>query len=208
MTRTLATAVDSYLTEPTIDFRTLAHITFTSTTMRLHSGMERYLWVGSTYYDGIGAGGYAEKISEDAGEFTNGVRLHLSAVNSSALSEAVTESLFGKEVFLYRCFLRDGVVVNTAELWYRGQMAETNIVRGDPERGNYIEVNCETKLNRRSKVSFFTREDLITAGYSGDTFFDLLHHIPNVKALWGSKAIPVGGPLPFPKPTKPPRNDP
>jgi len=185
MSRPVTTAVGSYLTEPVLDFRILADVTFSSTTMKLHTGIGA-LAVGVNTYDGIGALGTIDSVREDANTFTSQVKMTLSAVNSLALQEALNETLFGRQVILRRCWLREGTVVGTAETWFRGQIGEVKLHRGDPERGNYIAVNVETKLNRQSKMAYYTKEDLASV-YSGDTFFDYLHLIGTTKALWGDQ---------------------
>lgn len=186
MTRTLDASVNSYVSEPVLDFRLLADVQVTSQTLLMHTGVGT-LAVGSACYLGIGWLGSIEKIQENADSFTPGMRMSLTGVESVTLSEVFSESLFGKSVTLKRCWLRDGAIVNTPEPWYVGQIGEVNYYRGDPERGNYIELNCETKLTRASKSSFYTKDDMIAAGYSGDTFFDYLPQIPLHKATWGQR---------------------
>jgi hypothetical protein len=185
MTRFTAT-VTSYVQESHLELRILADITFTNTAMRLHTGVGS-LMVGTTHYDGIGSLGSIDKVSESGLTFTSGVKLTLSAVEGTILSEAISESLFGKAATLSRAWLRDGVLVDTPHVWYRGEMGEVNIKRGDPERGNYIETTLHTKLDRARHPTYYTAEDLAMT-YSGDTFFKHLHKIQGQKALWGDKA--------------------
>lgn len=197
MTRFSTTAINSYLTEPVLDFRLLADVQVASETLLMHTGVGT-LTVGGSNYLGIGWLGGVEKVQESIEEFTPGVRLYLTAVESVPLMAAYSESLFGKSVTLRRCWLRDNAIVGTPEVWYIGQIGEVNVHRGDPERGNYIEINCETKLNRSSKSSYYTKDDMIVAGYSGDTFFNYLSQIATVKALWGQtqtffSVAPSGG---------------
>ena len=185
MTRT-TTAVTSYLTENTLELRVLADVTFTNTTMRLHTGVGS-LMVGATHYDGIGAFGGIERLSESGESFSPQVKLTLTAVDSTALSEAIGESLFGKNVVLRRAWLRNGTLVDSTAVWYRGQFGEVNLHRGDPDRGNYIETTLHTKLDRARKATYYTIEDHWMT-YSGDTFFKYMTKIPGQKALWGDKA--------------------
>jgi hypothetical protein len=185
MTRTLAASVNSYLSEPALEVRLLADVTFTNTTMRLHTGVGSMM-VGATHYDGIGTFGGIERVTESPNNFVAPVTIWLSAVDSAGLSEAVTEKLFGKPVVLYRAWMREGAMVNTPEEWYRGVMGEVNIHRGDPERGNYIEVGVQSKLDRGRRPTYYTKEDLALT-YSGDTFFNYTDQIPGMKALWGQK---------------------
>jgi hypothetical protein len=186
VSRSVSTAVDSYLTEPVIEFRVLAEIAFVNTTMRLHTGIGQ-LYVGSTSYDGVGYLGGIEKVEEDAQQQTGPrVRMWITAVDSAPLNEAINETLFNREVKLYRGYLNDGTLVGTPELWMRGRTNEVNLKRGDPERGNYIETYIETELSRERKVSYYTLEDHWMT-YSGDTFFAYVPFIPGQKAMWGNK---------------------
>lgn len=179
------TAVSSYLTENVLELRTLADVTFTNTTMRLWTGVGS-LMVGATHYDGIGALGRVERFSESGEAFSPTLKLTLSAVESMSLNEAITEKLFGKQVVLYRGWLRNGTLVDTPEQAYRGYFGAVDIKRGDPERGNYIETTVHTKIDFARKPTYYTLEDHWMT-YSGDTFFKYLHKIPGQKALWGDR---------------------
>lgn len=190
MPRTSSSNVSSYLSEPELQVRLLARVTFTSTTMRLHTGVGT-LTVGATHYDGIGNFGGIDRIAEADGR-PAGVKMWLSAVHSASLSEAITESLFNKSVSIYRAWMRDGAVVNTPQLWYKGVMGEVDIHRGDPERGNYIEVGLQTRLDRERSFSYYTKEDHWQV-YSGDTFFAYLDQIEGQKALWGQRPTRFSG---------------
>lgn len=191
MVRTYDASVNSYLSEPVKELRLLADITFTGTTMRLWTGVGS-LMVGSTHYDGIGMMGGIDRIGENPNNFTSPYKMWLSAVSSASLSEALQEKLFGKDVVLRRAWLRDGTIVNTPEEWHRGVMGEVTIYRGDEERGNYIEVGVQTKLDRQRRPTYYTKEDL-SMTYSGDTFFDYLDQISTMKALWGQQPTRFSG---------------
>jgi len=183
MTRNYTASVGSYLSEPVIEMRTLADITFTNTTMRLHTGVGSFM-VGATHYDGIGAFGGVEKVTENAESYTPSVKVWLSAVNSSVMSEAISESLFGKDVTIKRAWTNNGTLVNTPEISFIGRFGSVDIIRGDPERGNYIEATVQTKLDRKKQAAYYTPEDLALT-YSGDLFFSFLPQISGQKALWG-----------------------
>lgn len=189
MTRTLAAAVNSYLAEPTITFFTLADFTLVGGTLRVFNGAG-YLMVGANTYTGIGDLGGVEAIKEDAASFQTGVKVWISALNSSALYEAMNEQLFNRDVKLYRCLYNTNsmTVVNTAELWFRGRVNEVQMYRNDAERGDFIEMTLRHKLRREGKASYYTNEDMLTGSYSGDTFFSHLDKIPGFKALWGQQA--------------------
>lgn len=188
MTRTLAASVNSYTAQPTVTLFTLAELSLVGGTLRVFNGAG-YLYTGVNTYTGIGDFGGVEPIKEDAGNFPSGLKMWISAVNSSALYEAVNERLFNRDVKLYRCWYNPAslAIVNTPELWFRGRINETTLFRGDAERGDYLEMVLRNKLRRESKASYYTTEDMLAGPYSGDTFFTHTSKISGFKALWGQK---------------------
>lgn len=183
-TRHLSSAVTSAYAAPTVRTHMLAHVTMTSTTMRLWTGVGT-LSVGSLTYDGLGTLGRVEAIQEDSDVFPRAVRMRLTAVSSAALYEPMTENLFGNPVELYRTILTDSyTVVNTPELAFKGRMNEVDIRLRDGSEGDYFEVTVESRLRREPRAAYYTRQD-IALTYSGDTFFNYLEQIPHAKAKWG-----------------------
>lgn len=193
MTRTYAASVNSYLSEPVVELRLLAEISFVNTTMRLHTGVGS-LAVGATHYDGIGHLGGIDSITEDPDSFTPVVHCYLAAVESASLAEATNERLFNRQVVLRRAFISGNTVVNTPEQWFDGKIGEVNLVRDDPERGTHIDVTLQTRMDRSRKIKYFTKEDL-SQTYSGDTFFNFTHQIEGQVALWGQMVTLFGGPM-------------
>jgi len=191
MTRTYAASVNSYLTEPNLELRVLADVTFTSTVARMWTGVGTLMVNNSVHYDGVGTLGGVDRFSESGDGAMQPIKLWLSAVNSSALSEAITESLFGKSVVLKRAWVNNGTIVNTPEQWASGVMGAVNIYRGDAERGNYIEVTVQQTMDRRRRPRYYTAEDLALT-YSGDTFFNFLDQIQDQKAMWGTRRTGFG----------------
>lgn len=191
MTRTLDASVTSYVAQPTQTFLTLAHIELVGGTLKVHNGAG-YLMVGVNTYMGVGDFGGLEPIKESADSFSQGFKLWISALNSAALYEAVNERLFNREIKLYRCWYDPSslMVVNTPEIWYRGRINEATMYRGDEDRGDFLEVTLRTKMDRESKASYYTQEDMLTGAYSGDTFFWYLPQIPLFKSLWGQQPTP------------------
>jgi hypothetical protein len=187
-TRNLTAAVGSYMSEAQIGLRILAHVNVTSSTLYLQTGVG-YLSVGTYNYGGIGKFGGVERIKDDLEKFSPGVKLWLTAVPSSdLLAEVGTEMLFNKEVLLYRAFIRNGAVVNTPELWFRGRINEIRLHRMDPERGDHVTMECRTRLKKEAKSSYYTKEDLWLT-YSGDTGFNYHAQIPGFRGQWGNLNI-------------------
>lgn len=188
MTRTLDATVNSYTSLPSQTFYTLVELELVGGTLRAYNGAG-YLNVGVNTYTGVGDFGGIEQIKESADSFSQGLKLWVSAINSSALYEAVNERLFNREVRIYRCWYDPSSlsVVNTPELWHRARINEVSLYRGDAERGDYLEMTLRTKMQRESKASYYTTEDMLTGPYSGDTFFFYLPQIPMFKSMWGQQ---------------------
>lgn len=185
-TRHLSTSVTSAMAAEIIRTHILAHVTMTNTTMRLWTGVGT-MTVGSLSYDGVGAFGRVETIQEETDVFPRAVRMRLTAVNSAALYEPLTENLFGNPVLLYRAVLdASHTVVNTPELVFRGRMNEVDIRLRDGSEGDYFEVTAESRLRREPRAAYYTRQD-IALTHSGDTFFNYLEQIPHAKAKWGQE---------------------
>jgi hypothetical protein len=196
-TRNLTASVGSLMSEAQWGFRVLAHISTQSGTLYLQTGIG-YTTIGANTYAGVGHLGGIERIGEDIGRFSPGVKMWLmsaSYTNASSinlLTETLNEKMFNRDVLLYRSFFRDNVLVNTPELWFRGKVNEVNLFRGDPERGDYVELEVRTRIKKERKSSFYTREDLWIS-FSGDTGFDYHHQIPGFKGMWGFKETYFGG---------------
>lgn len=193
MTRTYAASVNSYLSEPVVELRLLADVSFVNTTMRLHTGVGS-LMVGATHYDGVGYLGGIDSITEDPDSFTPVVNCYLAAVESASLTEALNERLFNRQVVLKRAFINNGTLVNTPEQWFDGKIGEVNLVRDDPSRGTYIDVTLQTRMDQSRRIKYFTKEDHWQT-YSGDTFFNFTHQIEGQVALWGQMMTLFGGPM-------------
>ena len=119
--------------------------------------------------------------------FPRGVRMWLSAVNSSMLAEPLSENLFNKDVILYRAFLDDTFTcVSTPEQMFRGKINEVNIKLADTVRGNYYEITVESRLRKEPRSSRFNKESLWQT-YSGDTFFNYVDQIQGFRSLWGTQ---------------------
>ena len=186
MTRTYAASVNSYLAQQTHELRLLTDITFSSTTMRLHSGVGSMM-VGSTHYDGIGMQGGIDKIEEDPSTLAPMVRAYFCVSNSVTMAEAMNETLFNKQVVFRRAWTLNGTLVNTPEQWFDGRIGQVTLKRNDQERGTYLELMVQTRMDRKRSQKYYTKEDLAKT-YSGDTFFNYLHLIQGQNALWGNKA--------------------
>ena len=129
------------------------------------------------------------------------VHLFLSAVSSASLTEALNEQLFNRQVVLKRAWLTNGTIVNTPEQWFDGKIGAVDLVRGNSERGTYLDIMLQTRMDRSRQIKYFTKEDLWQT-YSGDTFFHYTPFIEGQVALWGQAKTyfptTAGGSVPTP----------
>lgn len=183
-TRNLTASVGSLMAEPLWGLRVLAQVSLNSSTLYLQTGIGN-LAVGTITYQGVGGLGGVQQIRDSLDRFSPGVNMWLSAASTDLLAETLGENMFNKDVRLYRAFLREGALVNTPELWFRGKVNQVTLRRADPERGDYIEVQARIRLKKEAKSSYYTREDLWLT-YSGDTFLDYLSQIQGFKGMWGN----------------------
>lgn len=189
MTRTLDASVNSYISQPTAQLYTLADVVLDSGTVRAFNGAG-YLMVGANTYAGVGDLGNVSPIREDTNRFSTGVTITLASVaSSSLLTEAIGETMFNREVSLYRCWYNPSslAIVNTPECWFKGNINEVNVYRGNPELGDYIELTVYSRLKREAYASYYTREDMLSGSYSGDTFFNYLDQIVGFTSMWGGE---------------------
>jgi uncharacterized membrane protein YgcG len=153
---------------------------------RACTGNNFIVFNGNTYSP-VGLLGGAEKIQEDVDIFPRAVRLWFSAVNTSQIQDVLTENMFNRPVRLYRTFLTDSFTnVATPEMVFNGRINTCEMKFRDPQRGDYFEIEVESRLMREARAQYFNRETLWTVySQSGDTFFDYVPHIALRKADWG-----------------------
>lgn len=194
MTRFLSTSHQYLSTLPNVAYRILAEVGVTSSTIYACNGNKQIIANGNTYKP-VGAFGGVDEIQEESDPFPRELKLWMAALNSSDLYEPLRESMFGRQVKLYRAFLNDDTFTlsNSAELMYEGKINEVEIRFNDSERGNYYEITCVNEVRREPIVAYSNKETL-WASYSGDTFCNYQHLIPTFKSLWGQQPTKyVGG---------------
>jgi len=205
MSRDLSAAVTSAAQLPTVQYRWLVEVDSLSTGMtRACTGYQFIVFNGNTYAP-VGHLGGAEKIQEDADIFPRAVRLWFSAVNTAQIQDVLNENLFNRPVRILRTFLTDSYTnVATPEQLFQGYINTCEMKLKDEQRGDFFEIEVESRLLRQPRAQFFDRETLWTFyNQSGDTFFNYLSQIPLAKAKWGTAGV-VAGPGGSPRgPTRP-----
>lgn len=203
MSRNDAAAVTSISQLPTTQYRWLVEVhSVTAGVTRACTGYQFVVFNGNTYSP-VGNLGSIEKIQEETDVFPRAVRMTFAAVSTTQIQDVLSESLFNKPVFVKRTFLTDSYTcVSTPEELFRGFINTCEMKLKDPERGDYFEIEAESRLLRAPRAQYFNRETLWTFyNQSGDTFFDYLTKIPLAKAYWGTpNQIDFHNPLPRPPP--------
>ncbi len=192
MSRNTSSAVTSASQLPTLRYHMLCEVdSLSGGTVYACTG-NRFIYSSNTYTPVGHLGGY-EAIQEDSDVFPRGVRIWFAAIESSSIADVLAETMYDKPVKLYRCFISDSyTVVGTPQLAFKGTVDQVNMQLGDSERGNFFELECESRLRQTGRGRYFNRETLQGAmGYSGDTFFDYVPQIPLVTANWGN--LPANG---------------
>jgi hypothetical protein len=186
--------INSALNESTVRFRMLVDVYSLSTgTTRACNGTKFLLAAGNTYSP-VGHLGGIEKIEEDTDVFPRALRMWFSAVNTARIADVLNEQMFNKPVTLsWACLDPYSLtLVASAEALFKGRINTCELKLADKERGNFFEIEAESRLARAPHAQYFNRETLWSVyGASGDTFFDYMTQIPLAKANWGG--IPVGG---------------
>lgn len=190
MSRDTVTSVTSAAAAPQVRFRLLAEIAVTSSTLYCATG-DKFIYSGSNTYSPVGPLGGISPIKESADGQPRGCTLWLRAVSSVDLREPLSEAIFNKSVRLYRAFLSDSyTVVGTPQLGFSGFINKCELKLGDPEKGNYFEIEIESRLKREARSNRFNQETLWQT-YSGDTFYVHVTKIPNYRSDWGQLATPA-----------------
>jgi hypothetical protein len=150
--------------------------------------------MGNTYSP-VGHLGGIEKIQEDADPFPRAVRAWISLMNSAAMYEALNETLYQKKMTLHRCLLSSSYSVQgTPQIAFKGMINTVEIKFADPARGNYLEVEVESRLKQSKLAAYYTNaifHQHITSN-SADSFLNFMHMIPTYVPAWGSKWVPGG----------------
>jgi hypothetical protein len=150
----------------------------------------RYLNDGVNTYTPVGHLGGVEAVVEESTLFPRAVKLWLSAVGSANLYEPLTENLFNKSVRLFRASLSSSLsIVGTPQQCFRGYVNKVDIKLGDDQKGNYFEIEAESRIRREASSNFYTTEnhDQMLAGvYSGDTIFKYVPRIQGYQSKWGA----------------------
>lgn len=188
MSRDTTSSVTSANAAPAINWCIMADIGVTSSTIYACTG-DKFITSGGNTYSPVGYLGGVEPVQEDADTFPRGMKMWVALVNSQALYEAMAEHLFNRSVSVYRAALNPSsayAVVGTPQMFFKGRINRCEVKLGDPQRGNYFELEVESRLRREAASAYYTRE-MMYQTYSGDTLFDYVHLVPGYKSVFDGK---------------------
>jgi hypothetical protein len=186
MSRNTDAAVTSASQSHALRFRLLMNIQSLSGGSFYACTGDRFIYTMGNTYSPVGHLGGIEKIQEDADPFPRAVRAWLSIQNSVAMQAALAESLYRKKVTIHRVFLSSSYTSQgTPQISFKGMIDKARI-SNDQERGNYIEVEIETRLKQAPAAAYLTKEFFQSrVSTTTDIFLDFIHDIPYYEPAWG-----------------------
>lgn len=197
MSRNISASVTSISQRPETNFRLLVEVDSLASGMTRACSGRNFIMVGANTYSPVGGLGGLEKIQEESEVYPRAATMWFAAISSSQMADMLSETLFNRPVRVFRTFLTDSyTIVSTPELCFSGRINTVELHFGDPDKGNYFEIEVESRLRRPPRAQYFNRETLWTVyNASGDTFFDYVSRIATYKSQWAA---------PDPAPTYPP----
>ena len=195
MSRDTVSSVTSHFAQTQFQASLLCKLALNSSTLYACTG-NRFVTDGTNTYTPVGGFGGVGDIQEDANPKSRTLRVWVSALNSAALYEPFTEALFNKDIRLYRAAVSgSNTCVGTPQQIYRGFVNKVDVKLGDEQRGNYYELECESRLYRESSTAYYSKEFLWRT-YSGDTGLDYVPRIAGFQSNWGGKTQQFSGLVP------------
>lgn len=164
----------------------LVDLDFASGHLYVHDALGTLTFGGHDYL-GIGKfGGLDGPIEDSLAVIARPISLVLSGVDSTLITEAMTEDYQNRAVVIYVGLLATATNTfpATPEVVWEGRMDYMEIELG--QNTGTIKVKCEHRLRREPRIARYTDEDQQLA-YSGDTFLHLVPHIENFTSQWGDK---------------------
>lgn len=159
--------------------------------LRLNDSNVNLEWGGYTWY-GIGTFGGIEAVEESQDLIAQPVRLTLSGVETSLITDAMTTQYQGRAVTIYVGVLNPATLafIDTPEEVWSGFM-DVMTLEADHGLGK-ITLTCEHWLRVDPAASRYTDEQQ-QALYASDRFFQFLYEIPGYVGKWGSRDVSYGG---------------
>lgn len=190
MSRFFSAANTTEAAKPKLRLRILVDLDFSTGMVRAHDGVGPLIFAGNTY-TGTGVLGGIDAVTEDLTGIARQVRLTLSGVDASLVSETMDEVYQNRNVTIYIGIMGadSGDFVADPEVIWEGRMDTMSIAREID--GATITLSCEPRLRREPRVARYTNEDQ-QIDYSGDRFLDLVHTIKGFVSKVGQREVRYG----------------
>lgn len=173
-----------------------------------HSGLGLITHDGNTYL-GVGHLGSIGTVVDTEDLTPAPVQLTLTGLAPNLLSAALNSGSFGDEVSVHVGYRADdATLVDDPWLLWRGTYEYATLSPSDSIDGtSTITIQCQHELAVLDEIAGdrFTDEDQ-QAKYTGDTGFEFIHEMKNLKLRWGDTTVTGGGLNTDPRPA--PRNQP
>lgn len=168
-------------------------LVFDDGTLRLHTDLGDITWGGHTWL-GVGDLGSIDAIEERDDLSPTGTLLRLSGLNTTVLTEALTQNYFDRPANIY-FGLRDTVTASLVSDPYElfpGRMDQMKITIGDVQ--NIIEMAVENELIefQDPRMQYYSDAEL-QRDYPGSLGFKWLAAMIDTKILWHGDSYVVFG---------------
>lgn len=164
--------------------------TFATGATYLWTGYGNITWNGHTW-NGIGTLGSVSTIDEGTTVEAKGISVSLSGIDSTMLSNVLTEFVLGEPMGVYVAGFNGGSLIADPILSFAGRMDEP-MIDVDGSRA-VITINCESRLiDMNVAVDRRYTADDQQRDWPGDLGFNFVNSIQEITIYWGSAPTNTG----------------
>lgn len=195
MSRNTDSAVTSASQSAALRFRVLVNIQSLSSGNFYACTGDRFIYTMGNTYTPVGALGGLDAVQEEPDPFPRSVRAWISLANSAAVTEALNESLYRKPGVMHRVFLSQSYTVQgTPQIIFKGVVDRAEM-GSSTDRGNYLEVEFESRLKQMPQLGYFTRDIFqLYVSTTSDTFLNYQNDMRFFVPAWGRAFQSNGSP--------------
>ena len=162
----------------------LADLTFRSGAQHAWTGVGDLAWNGNTYL-GVGSLGRSGGVQEGVGVQAQGTSVSLSGVDSTLLTECLTDIQIGAPATLWIGLFQNGAIVGTPYKWFSGSVDKAPIRTGPKTMTIALSLETRMSLLQRGSNRRYTAADQ-RRKYPTDTAFGWVEILNDVALRWGS----------------------
>ena len=164
--------------------------TFASGPVFLWTGNQSITWNGHTWL-GIGTLGGISPISEGSTVEAKGMTVSLSGIDSTMLSNVLTEFLLGGACMIYVAGFNGGAIIADPMVAFAGRMDAPSI--DIDAKTAKISINCESRLLEMNVAvdRRYTADDQ-QRDWPGDLGFTFVNAIQEMNIYWGEAPTTAG----------------